>query len=74
MSMKTHFNKNFNSKNKNIERKAYIIYHLTINDITQKQIADEMGISIQAINQFILGRIVSRNISQWFLDNLNIEV
>ncbi len=72
--MKTHFNKNFNSKNKNIERKAYIIYHLTINDITQKQIADEMGISIQAINQFILGRIVSRNISQWFLDNLNIEV
>lgn len=72
--MKTHFNKNFNSKNKNIERKAYIIYHLTINDITQKQIADEMGISIQAINQFILGRIVSRNISQWFLDNLNIKV
>ncbi|MGN0013822.1 MAG: hypothetical protein ACI37T_00210 [Candidatus Gastranaerophilaceae bacterium] len=72
--MKTHFNKNFNKKIKNAERKAFIIYHLTINDVTQQQIADELKISIQAVNQFISGKILSRNISQWFLKNLKIEV
>lgn len=74
MSMKTHFNKNFNSKYKNTERKAFIFYHLIKNNITQKQIAEELKITLQSVNQFISGRYKSKNISNWFLKNLKIEV
>lgn len=72
--MKTYFDKNFNSKNEKTQRKAFIIYHLIRNNITQKQIAEELGITLQTVNQFISGRILSRNISNWFLKNLKIEV
>lgn len=72
--MKTHLYQNFNSKVKNAERKAFIIYHLTKNDITQTQIANELNISIQAVGQFISGKTKSKNISDWFLTNLRIEV
>lgn len=74
MSMKTYFNKKFNSQHKNAERKAFIIYHLMRNDITQKQIADELGITLPSVNQFISGKYKSKNISRWFLENLKIEV
>lgn len=72
--MKTYFNKNFNTKNKNAQRKALIVYHLTLNQVTQTQIANELGITLQAVNQFITGKLKSENISNWFLANLGIEV
>lgn len=72
--MKTHLKKNCKYKNNKAERKAYIIYHLMRNQITQTQIADELGITLQAVSQFISGRTISQNISQWFANNLNIEV
>lgn len=72
--MKTYFYQKFNSKHKNAERKAFITYHLMRNDITQTQIAKELGITLQSVNQFITGRISSRNISKWFLKNLKINV
>ncbi|MGN0013907.1 MAG: helix-turn-helix domain-containing protein [Candidatus Gastranaerophilaceae bacterium] len=72
--MKTHFNKNFNSQQKNAERKAFIIYHLMRKNITQKQVAEELGITLPSVNQFISGKYKSKNISNWFLVNLKIEV
>lgn len=72
--MKTHLKKNCKNKNNKAERKAYIIYHLMRNRITQTHIADELGITLQAVSQFIAGRTISQNISNWFVKNLNIEV
>lgn len=74
MSMKTYFNKKFNSQHKNAERKAFIIYHLMRNDITQKQVAEELKITLQSVNQFITGKFKSEKLSNWFLENLKIEV
>jgi len=42
--------------------------------ITQQSIADELGISVGAVSNFINGRDASKRINAWFVENLNIDV
>lgn len=72
--MKAYFSTKCKSKQEIAERKAFIVYNMVINNITQTQIANELGMSSRAISQFISGRTISKNISKWFLQNLKIEV
>ena len=60
-----------NEKNK---RAAKIIYFLKLKGITQKQIADELCIKKQVVNNFIHGRIKSKRVSVWIKNNLGVAV
>ena len=61
-------------KNENNKRAAKIIYFLKLKGITQKQIADELGIKKQVVNGFIHGRKKSKRISTWIENNLGVAV
>ena len=61
-------------KNENIKRAAKIIYFLKLKGITQRQIADELCIKKQVVNNFIHGRIKSKRISAWIKNNLGVTV
>ncbi len=61
-------------ENENNKRVAKIIYLLKLKGLTQKQIADELGIKKQVVNNFIHGRIKSKRISTWIINNLGVTV
>ena len=61
-------------KKENIKRTAKIIYFLKLKGITQKQIADELGIKKQVVNGFIHGRTKSKRVSAWIENNLGVAV
>ena len=61
-------------ENENNKRAAKIIYFRKLKGITQKQIADELGIKKQVVNGFIHGRTKSKRISTWILNNLGVAV
>ena len=61
-------------KKENIKKAAKIIYFLKLKGITQKQIADELCIKKQVVNNFIHGRIKSKRVSAWIENNLGVAV
>ena len=58
--------------NRNIERTAYIIYLLKLKGITQQDIAEELGITRQAVNRVILGKANSKRICNWLDKNIGV--
>ncbi|MBR1943113.1 helix-turn-helix domain-containing protein [bacterium] len=61
-----------NKKQSNIKRAAKIIYLLKVHGITQKSIAEELGIEKQTVNKVIWGGGTSARINTWLKENLGV--
>lgn len=58
----------------NIAKIAYIQYLLKKNGFNQQRIANELGITKQAVSNAINGRMKSARVNNWLADNLGLEV
>ena len=61
-------------KKRNVTQIAYIQYQLKKNGYTQQDIADELGISKQAVSMAINGKGKVSKVNKWLENNLALVV
>ena len=62
-----------NNNGRNIQRAAYILYLLKINNISQQKIADDLKISNAAVSRSIYGLSKVTNVENWLRNKLGVS-
>lgn len=70
--MKPQSNKKRNMNKTNVKQAARIIFLLKVNNITQKNLAEELKVSLAAINRVINGKCKSQRISSYIKERLGV--
>ena len=71
--MITQNNLSKNIATRNVKRAAKINYLLKINGLSQKTIAEELGISNVWVCKYINGKVNSPTIEEWLKENLGVS-
>ena len=69
---KTNIHKN--KRTPNIDKAAVIKFELLKRQLTQRQIADDLGITPVAVSRAIRDLSISKNVNKWCEENLGIKL